>query len=353
MQTTQRTKIILVLCGLVGYNIIKPLSTNKLRLVTPMNALTTTNKTLVTSREDKLSRLAESFLAGRKETTVQAYRQDLEEFRAFIGAASLEEAASRIASMEHGDANLCALDYRTHLKGQSKQSATINRRLASLRSLVKFASTLGLVDWSLDIKNEKAEAYRDTTGISPEAFKRLLAKTTAQKNAQKAARDVALLRLMFDLGLRRAEVLGLNVEDYDAETRTISILGKGRTQKQKLTLSPQSEAALREWIGVRGSHEGAIFTDFDKARKSPGRLTMVGLTLVIRDLGAKVGIKLSPHKLRHSAITQACKLAQANGIDIEEVLDFSRHKDVRTLLIYRDRERNVQGSLAALVGATV
>ena len=37
----------------------------------------------------------------------------------------------------------------------------------------------------------------------------------------------------------------------------------------------------------------------------------------------------------------------------EEVLDFSRHADVKTLMIYRDRERNVQGQLAALVAAGV
>ena len=36
-------------------------------------------------------------------------------------------------------------------------------------------------------------------------------------------------------------------------------------------------------------------------------------------------------------------------MSLEEVLDFSGHADVRTLMIYRDRERNVQGKLAALV----
>ena len=44
--------------------------------------------------------------------------------------------------------------------------------------------------------------------------------------------------------------------------------------------------------------------------------------------------------------------AQAAGIGLEEVLDFSRHKDVRVLMIYRDRDRNVQGRLANLVAET-
>ena len=56
--------------------------------------------------------------------------------------------------------------------------------------------------------------------------------------------------------------------------------------------------------------------------------------------------------MRHTAITEAIKAAQANGIGLEEVLDFSRHRDVKVMMIYRDRERNVQGKLSALVAET-
>ena len=302
--------------------------------------------------EEKLARLISSFLEGRKETTAEAYERDLEEFRAFMGSSTIREAAEYLCSQNLGDANLIALEYRASLKERRFQSNTINRRLASLRSLVKYARTIGLITWSLEVKNEKAEAYRDTSGISPEVFQALLRKTSQQFSKEKAARDLSILRLMYDLGLRRAEVLGLDFEDIDFNVHTISILGKGRTQKQKLTLSPQSEQALKDWLRLRGSTPGAIFSDFDRAKKNPGRLSTTGLTLLIRALGRRMGIALSPHKLRHSAITQACKLAQSNNIGLEEVLDFSRHKNLQTLMIYRDRERNVQGTLASLVGST-
>lgn len=64
---------------------------------------------------------------------------------------------------------------------------------------------------------------------------------------------------------------------------------------------------------------------------------------------------MRPHGLRHTAITEACKAAQANGIGLEEVLDFSRdsRKSIAILMVYRDRERNVQGQLASLVAAGV
>jgi integrase/recombinase XerC len=308
---------------------------------------------LKVSKEERLSNLSKAFLKGRKDTTTQAYRQDLECFREYLGLSSVEEVPSALLSLEPGEANALGLDYRDYLKKDRMfQPASINRKLASLRSLIKFARTLGLITWTLEVKNEKAQAYRDTSGIPPEVFLTLLNKTSKQRDKAKAARDIAILRLMYDLGLRRAEVLGLDLEDLDFDTHSLSIIGKGRTEKEKLSLSPQAKASLMAWIEARGDHKGAIFTDFDRAKKNQGRLTPIGLTLLVRALGARIGVKLSPHKLRHSAITQACKLAQANGIDLEEVLDFSRHKDVRTLMIYRDRERNVQGLLASLVGAT-
>ncbi len=304
------------------------------------------------SRDTRLSHIKTAFLEGRKETTKQAYSQDLETFRQFLGASSVEEASRLLLDSEHGEANALTFSYRAHLKDRKFQSASINRKLASIRSLVKFARTVGLITWSLEVQNEKAQPYRDTSGISPELFVTLLNITREQKDSAKAARDIAILRLMYDLGLRRGEVLGLDLEDIDFTARTISIIGKGRTQKENLTLSRQSEQSLKAWVETRGPQGGAIFTDFDRAKKNQGRLTPIGLTLVVRALGERAGIKLSPHRLRHSAITQACKLAQANGINLEEVCDFSRHKDVRTLMIYRDRERNVQGLLASLVGGT-
>ena len=53
--------------------------------------------------------------------------------------------------------------------------------------------------------------------------------------------------------------------------------------------------------------------------------------------------------------TEACKAAQANGIGLEELMDFSRHsrKSIAILMVYRDRERNGQGQLASLLSANI
>ncbi len=309
-------------------------------------------KTAVITKYGAIPALIASFFAGRNKHTIRAYQQDLEGFRVFAGTACLDQAARRLFSGGHGAANSLALAYKTHLLDQDLQPATINRRLAALRSLAKLARTLGLIPWALEVENIKGVApYRDTRGPGRTAVQRLF-DTNGRQLGPKAKRDQAALRLLYDLGLRRQEVVSLNIEDVDLEASTVSVLGKGQTQKQLLTLPEPTRAALAAWLKVRDTEPGPLFINFDRAGKGK-RLTGTSLYRIVRDLGAKVGVEaLRPHKLRHTAITEACKAAQANGLALEEVLQFSRHKDIRTLMIYRDWERDVQGQLAAHVADT-
>lgn len=295
--------------------------------------------------------LIESFLSGRNKKTIQAYRQDLEDFKTFLNAATLDEAAKIILSSSHGQANALALSYKAYLIDRGLQAATINRKLAALRSLVKLARTLGIVPWSLEVENMKTKAYRDTRGCGKSGFRSLLDQVETSKKA-KSIRDHAILRLLYDLGLRRGEIVTLKLEDVDLSTGTIAVIGKGYTEKTILTLPDPTKEALHKWINIRGLEAGSLFINFDRAGKG-SRLTGVSIYRIVRKLGEKIGIKTRPHGLRHTAITEAVKKAQANGIGLDEVRDFSRHADIKTLLIYRDRERNVQGILSALVAAEI
>ncbi len=295
--------------------------------------------------------LLDSFLSGKSERTIEAYRRDLDDFRQFLRVENISEAA-RVFLSEQGKANSIALSYTKRLIEKGLQSTTINRRLAALRSLSQMAKMLGMIPWTLQVKNRKIEAYRDTKGPGIDNFKKILNLTEARGDV-KGIRDKAILRLLFDLGLRRGEVTGLDLEDLDLERKTISVLGKGKTQKKELSLPAPTIAALTEWLKVRGNFPGPLFLNLDRARKRPGRITGKSIYRLVRGLGEKVGIKTRPHGIRHSAVTEAVKKAQANGMDLEEVLDFSRHKDVRTLMIYRDRERNVQGKLSELIAESI
>ncbi len=154
------------------------------------------------SRGWKAFGLLRAFLNGCKPETITAYRQDLEDFQAFIQAPSLEQAASLLLARGQGEANALALDYKAHLMDRELAANTINRRLTALRSLVKLGRTLGLVSFSLEVQSVKADPYRDTRGPGRSGFRDML-DSLAKRKDPKGIRDGALLRCLFDLGLRR------------------------------------------------------------------------------------------------------------------------------------------------------
>ena len=131
--------------------------------------------------------LLDSFLSRKSERTIAAYRRHLDDFRRYLGAESVTQAA-RIFLSEHGKANAISLNYRQRLIEKGLQSTTINRRLAALRSMSQMAKLLGMIPWTLQIKNQKVEAYRDTRGPGLDAFKKLLALTEARGDS-KGIRD--------------------------------------------------------------------------------------------------------------------------------------------------------------------
>jgi integrase/recombinase XerC len=295
--------------------------------------------------------LLADFFRGKDPKTIRAYSQALQDFRAFLGETDLNAAARVLFGGSQGEANGTVLKYKAELISRELSPATINQRLAAIRSLAKIARTLGLIPWGIEIKNVQAETYRDTRGPGRDAWEKLLAVARGQRGG-KALRDVALLRLMHDLGLRRAEVARIDFEDVDLAGGTVFVLRKKHLQKTLLTMPGPTIEALEAWMEARAEKNGPVFVNFDRAKKGEGeRLTDGSIYRTVRSLGEKIGIQTRPHGLRHLAITEAVKAATAAGIGLEEVRDFSGHKDVKTLLIYRDRERNVQGQLAALVAA--
>lgn len=299
-------------------------------------------------------RLVERFL-DRGARTRAAYAGDLEDFAGFVGARSADLAIRALLERGHGPANGLALDYRAALLSRGLAPATVNRRLAALRSVVALARMVGLVPWTLSVEAVKSRTYRDTRGPGLGAFAEILAllerdiqvATSAARRA-KAIRDRAVVRLLFDMGLRRGEVVSLDMIHLDLDGGRLSILGKGRTEREGLTIPPPVAAALRAWVEVRGLEAGPVFVSLDRASKGDGRLRGGSVERLVARLGERVGKRVRPHGLRHTAITRVLDLTRG---DVRQAQRFSRHADVRTLARYDDDRADVGGKLSALLSA--
>lgn len=297
--------------------------------------------------------LVDAFLSGRCEHTARAYSSDLEDFRVFVSAKTTEEAAWLLLSRGPGPANALALAYKIGLIGRGLAPATVNRRIQVMRNLVRIARRVGLVNWTLEVNNMKRVTMRDTRGPGIMGVRLLLDQVSG--GGAKDRRDTAIIRLLFDLALRRGEVVSLqmaHLENIEDDEAAIWVTRKGQTETERLSLPSPTRAALLAWLEARGDAPGSLFLNFDRAKKGSG-LTGSSVYKIVRELGERSGVKARPHGIRHTSITEAVKKCQENGYPFEFALDFSRHTDVRTLMIYRDRERNTQREVASLVAGSV
>lgn len=303
-------------------------------------------------QKEQANLLIETFLSSQGLATREAYKRDLECFNEFLFQKFQLQSVVELIQLNGGEINFLALQYRDDLCARKLSPATINRRLGALRSLFKLARLLGFTMAKIEISNIRSQSYRDTRGPGLPAFKRMMSAASRQSSV-KAARDRAILRLLFDLALRASELVELDIEHLEFEHKRISIKGKGRTEREYLTLSQTTVDAVSDWIQIRGDHPGPLFFNLIRDQRKRKRLTRVGLYELIRSLGEEVNIKTRPHGIRHLSISEACEVAQNNGYNLEEVLDHSRHKSVATLMIYRDRKRDTQGAISTLVANTI
>ncbi len=197
----------------------------------------------------------------RSPNTRRTYAKGLKDF--FVTMTQAEPSPERIAwflSLGRFEAIALVLRYRAGLLERGLTPATVNVRLSAVKSLVNYARKVGKCDYSLeDVDGLRVETYRDTRGVSPDGFKQI----TAQVNVEtlKGKRDIAILRLLWDNALRRAEVCSLNIEDYRPGESTLLIKGKGKLTKEAITLSSKAVGLINQWLGIIGAPRSGSLRD--------------------------------------------------------------------------------------------
>ena len=287
----------------------------------------------------------------RSENTRRAYRKEIEAFAAHAGAPDTLSAVSLLLSLPDGEAHQWASAWKAEKIRKGLSPASINRSMAALNSFVVSARMHGLTQLRLAAKGIKSKPYRDTRGPGTDGIQNLLAAAHNQ-DPRKAARDVAILRLGYGLGLRRGEIVSLNIEHVDLEAGAVLIMGKGRAELEPLTLPANTKAALEAWLAVRGTDDPDVPRFVNVSRAHHGeRMTGAGVYHVIRYyLGTKAGVKARPHGLRHTAITKALDVFSG---DYRKARAFSRHASLDTVRLYDDNRADHAGQVAQAIDALI
>lgn len=301
------------------------------------------------STKDPVFRLLQD---KRSPQTRRAYKGDLVDF---FGGEPTPDVVKAFAGQPVPALAEALVVYQDEMRQRGLATATSNRRISAIKSLLKMCYKMGLsaTDGRNLVDAEKTKAYRDTRGTDVDNMKRLIA--LPDRATLKGKRDYAIMQLLCDNALRRAEICALNVGDFWPVEKRIAILGKGKgNEKEFVTLHPATAAALSAYVMASGHWEGnglgetPLFLTCDHRPQLAGaRLGATGLYKIVGTYAKEIGLKLSPHKFRHSSITAAL---DASGGDLRKVQRLSRHAKLETLQIYDDNRSDMQGEMTNLLG---
>lgn len=312
----------------------------------------------------QVAKLVAGFLKRTNANTAATYRKQLVDFAREQKATTIEAAIAKLLALGDRAANrrieaykLSSTGYRNSkgaMVGRGLSASAVNLRLTVLRSLLKQARRDRLIDWDMTAANVRDELVHDVRGPGEDVLNTMLRLAKAKPGAA-GVRDYAILRLAGELGLRRNEIVSLDVDDVDREARELRIRGKGKQQKQSISCSPKTMDAVQAWLAVRPKPRkgSALFTNLIPGRVE--RLSPEAVYMIVRSLGQAAlpphsRKRISPHKIRHTAITSALQQTKRLGVGREAVKAFSRHKDMRMVLRYIDADDKTQERLANAVG---
>lgn len=215
--------------------------------------------------------------------------------------------------------------------------ATANKMLSALRGVLRVAWRLGQMDAetyrrAADLRAVRGDRLPVGRNLTPGEIAAMFA-ACAKDSTPAGVRDAAVLALL-RLGLRRQEVAGLELDNYDREGKTLQVLGKGNKERV-VPLTGGVIEALADWIAVRGTHPGSLLQQVNKG----GRMICRGITgqavynILVRRADQAGVENVTPHDWRRSFVGD---LLDA-GADLSVVQRLAGHASPTTTARYDRR----------------
>jgi len=224
------------------------------------------------------------------------------------------------------------LRYRYFLEQKNLAPSTINVRLAAVRRIAHEAADTGLLSPELAagigrVKGPKRLGVRIGNWLTIDQSRALLAESL---NGLRGKRDRAVLALLIGCGLRRAELVGLGMEDFQVREEhwvIADLIGK-RKHIRTVPVPVWAKRAVDEWIDAAKIDQGAIFRRVSRQEKVRGEgLTPKAIWHIVKAAAKRADIKnLAPHDLRRTC----ARLCHSAGGELEQIQFLLGHASVQT-----------------------
>jgi site-specific recombinase XerD len=285
---------------------------------------------------DRAELLKGALLAGvSNANTRRAYSRALEKFLGWYASAGRGELSRSVVR-----------EYRAWLEGRGSAASSVNQELSALRRMCRAAAVAGFVDRenaedAARVENARALGVRAGNWLTPEQALALL--RAPEEDTLKGKRDRALLAVLVGCGLRREELVLLDVKDVqlrDERWVIPHLVGKGK-RVRLVPVPAWVKERLDEWTTRGEIREKRIF----RAVRKNGTVSRESLSttavwkIVLHYARHTAGIRdLTPHDLRRTC----AKLCRQAGGDLEQIQFLLGHSSIQTTEKYLGGEQEIK-----------
>jgi integrase/recombinase XerD len=221
--------------------------------------------------------------------------------------------------------------YLNDMRKEGRSTATITRRIVSIRSFCKFLTIQRAMDYNPAIQLESPKAdKKPPQSLAPADLDKLL--ELPETSSSIGLRDRAMLELLYATGLRVTELISLDTEHVRLDMGFLLCLGTGGRERM-VPVGSQGTA----WVSKYLEEVRPRMLNQDKPEKAlfvnhlGSRLTRQGFWKMMKKYAAQLGLNITPHTLRHSFATHLLD----NGADIRAVQEMLGHADPSTTQMYQ------------------
>lgn len=221
--------------------------------------------------------------------------------------------------------------YIAHLVAEDVARASIARKTSTLRSFFDFLVETGKVPNNPARQVGRQKQHRKLPAVASLQNIELLLKQP-DTSTPIGIRNRAMIEVLYGAGLRVSEMHGLDVNDFDPDSRTLRVEGKGAKQRMTLIGKPATEWLAKYLFEVRPKWHKIVSGDAIFINRNGRRLTVRYIQQMIRDYCnlAGITIDLHTHTLRHSFATHLLD----GGANLRVVQELLGHESPTTTQIY-------------------
>ena len=256
--------------------------------------------------------------------TVNAYENDLTELRVFL-------------SDDNDDVQLKQINYSlirswiVHLSEKGLANRSINRKISSLNSYYKFLLKIKEIDTNPLVKHKALKVHKKVQIPFSQNEVKIVLDDFEFDPSFEGRRDRLVIEIFYSTGIRRSELIQLQLKDVDTANKTLKVLGK-RNKERFLPLLESTIINIEQYKEERNNLEIIKDTSFLFLTKKGHKIYETLVYRIINDYFSKAStkVKKSPHILRHSFATHLLN----QGADLNAVKELLGHASLAATQVY-------------------